>query len=1057
MMNLAEYRHRTQSLADFLPWAALVEKGVILNKDGSFQRTARFRGPDLDSATPAELVAITSRLNNALRRLGSGWAVFIEAQRVPAHRYPVGQFPDSTSDLVDAERRAQFEEEGAHFESRYFLTLLWLPPADDAARAESWLYEGRSHAGADWRAVLEGFIDRTDRVLALIEGFMPEADWLDDGETLTYLHSCISTRRQRVRVPETPMYLDAILVDEDLTGGLEPRLGRAHLRTLTIMGFPSQTWPGLLDDLNRLAFPYRWATRAVCLDKTDATRLLGKIRRQWFAKRKSIMAILKEVMTNEASVLMDSDAANKALDADAALQELGTDLVGEAYVTATVTVWNEDPRIADERLRLVEKAIQGRDFTCMREGVNAIEAWLGSLPGHVYANVRQPPVSTLNLAHMMPFSAVWAGPERDEHFQAPPLFFARTEGSTPFRFSLHVGDVGHTLIVGPTGAGKSVLLALMALQFRRYAGAQVFAFDFGGSIRAAALAMGGDWHDLGGALADNASAPVALQPLARVDDAGERAWAAEWVATLLARESVTVTPELKEHLWSALTSLASAPVLERTITGLSVLLQSNALKQALQPYTVSGPWGRLLDAESGASRRSRGAGLRDRGPDRRGRGARRTVLSVSPHRRSVRRPADHAHRRRGVARARRSRLRRPAPRVAEDAAEEERLGDLRYPVARRHRRQRHRAGDHRKLPNPDSFAKRTRARAADRGDLSALRSQRSADRDPEPGDAEARILLSVAPRQSRVRARPLRSRARLHGRLVEDRPDRHRRDPRRPRSRWLRRRMAAPQGPRLGGRHAHPQRRGFIMITRRLRAGLIAGVAALSIAAFSVPAHAQWIVFDPTNFGQNILTAARELQQVNNEIRMLENQATSLINQARNLASLPYSSLAQLQQQITQTQQLLAQAQRIAYSVTTIDQAFTQTYPQAYSGSTSSQQLLADAQTRWQNALASFQDTMRVQAGVVTNLNNTRTQINALVSSSQSATGALQAAQSGNQLVALQTTQLADLTALMASIARAQSLDAARTLETQAQAQAQTNNFLNYGSGYQPGSAQMFH
>jgi len=247
------------------------------------------------------------------------------------------------------------------------------------------------------------------------------------------------------------------------------------------------------------------------------------------------------------------------------------------------------------------------------------------------------------------------------------------------------------------------------------------------------------------------------------------------------------------------------------------------------------------------------------------------------------------------------------------------------------------------------------------------------------------------------------------------------------------------------------------MIIRRLRAGLIVGVAALSIVAVSVPAHAQWIVFDPTNYAQNILTAARELQQVNNEIQMLENQATSLINQARNLASLPYSSLAQLQQQITQTQQLLAQAQRIAYSVSTIDQAFTQTYPQAYSGSTSSQQLLTDAQTRWQNALASFQDTMRVQAGVVTNLNTTRTQVNALVSSSQSATGALQAAQSGNQLVALQTTQLADLTALMASIARAQSLEAARTLETQAQAQAQTNNFLNYGSGYQAGSAQMFH
>ena len=334
------------------------------------------------------------------------------------------------------------------------------------------------------------------------------------------------------------------------------------------------------------------------LDKADATKLLTRIRRQWFAKRKSVAAILKEVMTNEASSLIDTDASNKAIDADAALQELGSDLIGEAFVTATITVWDENPRIADERLRLVEKVIQGRDFTCMVETVNAVDAWLGSLPGHVYANVRQPPVSTLNIAHMIPLSAVWAGPARDAHLGAPPLFFARTEGSTPFRFSLHVGDVGHTLVVGPTGAGKSVLLALMALQFRRYPGSQVFAFDFGGSIRAAALAMKGDWHDLGGALSDSASEPVALQPLAMIDDAAERGWAAEWIAAILAREKIDMTPEAKEHLWSALSSLASAPAGERTLTGLSVLLQSQSLKRALQPYCLGGPFGRLLDAEA---------------------------------------------------------------------------------------------------------------------------------------------------------------------------------------------------------------------------------------------------------------------------------------------------------------------------------------------------------------------------------------------------------------------------------------------------------------------------
>jgi type IV secretion system protein VirB4 len=597
MFNLAEYRRRPSGLADFLPWAALVAPGVVLNKDGSFQRSARLRGPDLQSATQSELVGVASRLNNALRRLGSGWAVFVEAQRSPSNSYPESVFPESVSALVDAERRAQFEEEGAHFESGYFLTFLYLPPAEEAARAERFLYEGSSRDGVDAREILRGFVDRADRILHLVEGFMPEVEWLSDAETLTYLHSCVSTRHQRVRVPETPVHLDAILADEPLVGGLEPRLGSSHVRVLSVIGFPSATFPGILDELNALSFSYRWTTRAICLDKTDATRLLTRIRRQWFAKRKSVAAILKEVMTNEASALLDTDAANKAADADAALQELGSDEIGQVLVTASVVVWDESSRTADEKLRLVEKVIQGRDFTCIPETLNAVEAWLGSLPGHAYANVRQPPLSTQNLAHTIPLSAVWAGAERDDHFAGPPLFIAKTEGSTPFRFSLHVGDVGHTLVVGPTGAGKSVLLALMALQFRRYENAQVFAFDFGGSIRAAALAMGGDWHDLGGALEADAADPVALQPLARIDQASERAFAAEWLAAILSREQVEVTPEVKEHIWSALASLASAPIEERTLTGLAVLLQSQALKRALQPYCVGGPWGKLLDAE----------------------------------------------------------------------------------------------------------------------------------------------------------------------------------------------------------------------------------------------------------------------------------------------------------------------------------------------------------------------------------------------------------------------------------------------------------------------------
>ena len=227
--------------------------------------------------------------------------------------------------------------------------------------------------------VQRGFVDRTDRVLGLVEGFMPECGWLDDEETLTYLHSTISTKRQRVRVPEIPMYLDALLADQPLTGGLEPMLGNAHLRVLTVVGFPTVTTPGILDELNRLAFAYRWSTRAIMLDKTDATKLLTKIRRQWFAKRKSIAAILKEVMTNEASTLarhrrpQQGDGCRRGAAGTGLRRRSGRPLSPPPSRCGTTT-----PRIADEKLRLVEKVIQGRDFTCMAETVNAVEAWLGS-------------------------------------------------------------------------------------------------------------------------------------------------------------------------------------------------------------------------------------------------------------------------------------------------------------------------------------------------------------------------------------------------------------------------------------------------------------------------------------------------------------------------------------------------------------------------------------------------------------------------------------------------------------------------------------------------------
>jgi len=238
-----------------------------------------------------------------------------------------------------------------------------------------------------------------------------------------------------------------------------------------------------------------------------------------------------------------------------------------------------------------------------------------------------------------------------------------------------------------------------------------------------------------------------------------------------------------------------------------------------------------------------------------------------------------------------------------------------------------------------------------------------------------------------------------------------------------------------------------------LAAAMLTAPVALS-PMMTVPAHA-FIVFDPSNYSQNVLTAARSLQQITNQITSLQNQAEMLINQARNLASLPLSSLQQLQQSVQRTQQLLGQAQNIAFDVQQVDKAFQQQYG-SVSLSASGQDLVTDARARWQNTVGGLQDAMRVQAGVVGNIETGRAQMSALVDASQSATGALQAMQAGNQLLALQGQQLADLTAVVAANGRAQALSEAERAAAVDQGREQRRRFLAPGSGYQASSVQMF-
>ena len=599
MINLKQYREPTKRLPDYLPWAAIVALGVVLQKDAILQKTYAFRGPDLGSSSRSELVSAVARLNNSLKRLGSGWSLFIEAQRFHTADYQGAVWNHPAAWLLDMERKHQFMKYGVHFESAYFMTFVWAMPTEKGKKVSGIFYddpEGRIDSSLENQRDLEYFSKTCQEIADLMAGVFVEVDELDDHETLTYLHSTISTNRHPVIAPDIPMYLDALIPDQALTVADIPMLGSSFIPTVTFTGFPAVSIPGILDDLNHLEIEYRWVTRYLCMDKQDAQKELVKYRRQWWGKRKNLLTMLKEEATKEASALLDTDAANKAADADAALQELGDDMLAFGYMTCTVTVMHEDLNEALRRIRRVKQVIQSRGFTVKEESLNSFEAWLGSLPGHVYANVRRPIISTLSLAHMMPLSAIWAGAVENRHLKevcgnGMYHIMCSTTGSTPFRLNLNVGDVGHTLVIGPTGAGKSTLLSMMALQWLRYPKAQVVIFDKDRSARSATMAVYGDYYEPGGD-----QAPLAFQPLAGIEDQAERIWAAEFILLLLKEQHLDENPALKKEIDAALINLVTYEISARTLTLFCELVQSRQIRDALRPYTLAGNYGQIFDA-----------------------------------------------------------------------------------------------------------------------------------------------------------------------------------------------------------------------------------------------------------------------------------------------------------------------------------------------------------------------------------------------------------------------------------------------------------------------------
>lgn len=600
--TLREHEQEPARLAHLLYWQQLLDDGedVVYQNDHSLLAVFAYRGPDMESADAHELKALTARLHGVLLTLGAGWTVHAEARRHEAAAYQASTWSHPVAALVDEERRAQVGTPGTHFETTYHLALTWHIPRTVGAWWQRLWWENipKGHAHTDQ---VTTFRQELARVRVALTGVFTDVAQLTGDALVTYLSGTVSAHGQnRVGVPEPPWYLNYQLTDSPLQPGVIPKLGDVWIRTILVkneqrqVAFPLTTYPGILDALHDLPLQYRYVLRWIPIRYGTAKKELSRLENVFLGQHKSFGTQFGERMSGKPSDKIEQAADNDAAQMSTARGLLEEGVVQFGYLTLAVVVWNSDLRVAEQKREHVEQALRARGFLASVEIIDAVGAWLGTIPGDSYHNVEKPMLNSLNAAHLMATTSVWAGPQWVQHLNGPPLLVGTARGQTPFRLTTHEGDVGDFFCVGPKGAGKSAKLALMALQWQRYTSQalppRVVALDKGASLKAATLAMDGLWVNL----APGTVRP--LQPLARIHEEEERAWALEWLEDILEMEGLARGPVLSRELWGALQALVTFPVPQRTISGLCALVQSSQIRDAIQRYTVDGPFS-LLDGD----------------------------------------------------------------------------------------------------------------------------------------------------------------------------------------------------------------------------------------------------------------------------------------------------------------------------------------------------------------------------------------------------------------------------------------------------------------------------
>jgi type IV secretion system protein VirB4 len=616
---------------DLVPWSDMpdVANGLMKTKDDGLMCTYEMVPYDFGCLSEAEQGAISRRINNTLKRLNTDeWGVWSHSRRVPSVHGAIPTWDHAEAALLDEEHRARLAAAPGLWTTVIRLTFWRRPPSTSQKLIRSLFFaeDPSLRAGASpFQVTFEADVSRT---VAVLSSGCVRLDRLNGDALLTYLKPFVSIYEHEVKTPDVPVNLAYFLTrDCDFWHGTKPWIGTQEephqIRTIGISDdIPDELWAAMLKNLDRVPFAFDWVTRWLPMNREKADSLSTKKQINWRSKKTSFLAAFHERVTGQQTEVKNTYMEKQGDDAAAAQEELLSD---ESSLGAMSMVWmvrRRDAAVAERDILTLRTMIQQQGCICVDEDLAATEAYRACLPGNVTPYVRRHTLKSMNLAHLGPWHRPWGGVVRNEHLKGPALVQVVTEGCMPFGLDPYVGDLGHTLTIGPSGSGKSTLSAFMDyVQWMKYPGSQVIAWDVGGSWRCVTLFLRGVYYDLG-------SGQSPIQVLHEVDRDAEVPWIHDWLLARCHEKHVTITAKVDRVIRGILRKLREQRDLPRRMQSLLTLLdlqmthtdeRSNSkidaegksrrddrldnlvdvigdIRGALEVWTEGGKYGHLVDA-----------------------------------------------------------------------------------------------------------------------------------------------------------------------------------------------------------------------------------------------------------------------------------------------------------------------------------------------------------------------------------------------------------------------------------------------------------------------------